>query len=163
MFFVYSPWFLFPASNVVFTAALSSLRTAILHASAASSAMAFGTSGPGLLLCRTGGMGQQGDPPPLKVYSECPEGRRFDGLLLSAPQEGRGLSGQHWAFGAARHCVGWVGCFSSGTGWHMTGCYRLAAEWEVQAGRSGYSTPYGTIIWVTERGWDGPGLSCPLP
>ena len=45
-------------------------------------------------------------PPPLKVYSECPEGRRSDGLLLPAPHEGWGLLvGQSWMFGMARGCV----------------------------------------------------------
>ena len=39
------------------------------------------------------GPGRSPLPPPLKVYSECPEGKRSDGLLLLAPHEGHGLPG----------------------------------------------------------------------
>ena len=37
-------------------------------------------------------------PPPLKVYSECPEGRRSDCLLLPAHHKGWGLPGRSCAF-----------------------------------------------------------------
>ena len=124
---------------------------------------------PHCLLCRTWAGWAWATPSPL---SECPEGRRSDGLLLPAPHGGRGLLlRQSWVFGMARGCVGRRRCFSGRTGRHMTGWDRLVAftvvewifaEWKVRSRRSGYVTQHVTIIWVIGWARDGSGRF-PLP
>ena len=66
-------------------------------------------------------------PPPLKVYSECPEGRRSDCLLLPAHHKGWGLPG--------RSCAFWGGTWfsSAGTGMVGAGCPERGTWWVMVA------------------------------
>ena len=80
---------------------------------------------PHYLLCMTWAGWAWATPPPLKVYSECPEGRRSDCLLLPEHLKGWGLPGRSCAFWggtwfswAGTGMVG-AGCPERGTGWVM--------------------------------------------
>ena len=94
---------------------------------------------PHYLLCMTWAGWAWATPPPLKVYSECPEGRRSDCLLLPAHHKGWGLPG--------RSCAFWGGTWfsSAGTGMVGAGCPE-------RGDRVGYGgTLPGAIFWSSQH------------